>query len=98
MHRLVVTKNGKKYLVNTPAGCGDDFGVGPGSSVGVLWMSTNTGSWYQLYINGSSPSATLAISQSALPYGDFAPGFQLLTSLVNQTYVSASWVYQSGIY
>lgn len=159
MQRLVIIKNGKKYLVNTPAGCGDDYGVGPGASVGVLWMGTNTGSWYQLYITGSQPAASLAISQSALPYGDFAPGFQLLTSddghvyqvylsgnppavtfnvsqsvysgstasgkpdlllksvtdgqfymvylhtaaglttaVVNQTYVSASWVYQSGIY
>lgn len=86
MHRLVVTKNGKKYLVNTPAGCADDFGVGPGASVGVLWMGTNTGSWYQLYVTGSGAGASLAISQSALPYGDFAPGFQLLTSNDGHTY------------
>lgn len=159
MHRLVVTKNGKKYLVNTPAGCGDDLGPGPGASVGICWMATNTGSWYQVYVSGSKAAATLAVSQSALSYGDYAPGFQLLTSNdghvyqtylkgnpptvtfnvsqsvysgstasgkpdlliqsitdgqfymvylttsagvttsnVNPTYVSASWIYQSGIY
>ena len=161
MHRLVVTKNGKKYLVNTPAGCGDDGGVGPGFSTGQFWMSTNSGSWYQVYITGSAPSATLQVSQSALPnFGDWTLGWNIvtaddghnyqvylkgnpptvtfnvsqsvysgsiyttgkpdlliqsvtdrnfymvylhntvgtITAVVNQTYVSSSWVYQSGIY
>jgi hypothetical protein len=158
MRRILVNNKGKKYWVNVADGCGDDGGVGPGASVGTLWMSTNTGSWYRVYITGSTPAASLAVSQSVLPYGDNSVGWNLLLcddthnyqvylkgnpptvtfnvsqsvysgsaspkpdlllqsvndgnfymvylhnsasviqALVNQTFISASWVYQSGIY
>lgn len=156
MIRLTRIVNGKKYLVNAP---GWEDGIGPGSSIGTLWMSEGSSSWYSVFISGSNNAAALQVSQSVIaPYSDFSLGYQLvqcddgrsyfvylsgnppsvtfnvsqsaytgsaspkpnlliqstadsnfykvylhngagtITAVVDPLYVSASWVYQSGIY
>ena len=154
-----VNKNGRSYLV-TAAGWED--GIGPGASIGTIWMSEGSASWYSVFITGSKNTAALSISQSTLPYGDNSVGYQLvqcddgnsyfcylsgtpptvtfnvsqsaytgsatpkpdlllqsvtdgnfymvtlhdsvptggglITAVVGPNYISASWVYQSGIY
>ncbi len=61
-----VKSKGKTYLVNTPT---LDDGIGAGFAVGQLVMKNVTdGKWYVTYTSGSSPSASLYVSQSALPF------------------------------
>jgi len=156
MQRRVVFSKGKRFLVNA---VGWEDGIGPGASIGTLWMSEGSASWYPIFITGSKNTATLVVSQSVLPnYTDNSVGYQLLagddgrsyfvylsgnpptvtfnvsqsaytgsaspkpdlllqsttdnnfykvyihnsggvkTAVVDPLYVSASWVYQSGIY
>ena len=155
MRKIRVSKNGKNYLVNA---VGWEDGIGPGAPPGTLWMISTDGKWYSVNISGSSSSAKLFVSQSALSWQPPGPdfGYQLLqgddgksyfvylsgsspsivisqsaytgsatskpnlllqssadgnfyvvglhnnsgqiSASVNSSYISASWVYQSGIY
>jgi hypothetical protein len=65
MQQRTIINNGRKFLVNVAT---NDDGVGPGFAVGQLVMKSSDGSWYMLTSSGSSPTATLFISQSALPF------------------------------
>jgi hypothetical protein len=45
------------------------MGIGAGFATGQLVMKSNTdGKWYVTMVSGSSPSAVLFVSQSALPF------------------------------
>ena len=64
-----------------------DYGIGPGSPAGFLWMKSSDLNWYQISLSGSNPSASLYINQNPLTYGsssnaglyqDNSLGYQLL--------------------
>lgn len=46
-----------------------DYGIGPGSPAGFLWMQSSDLNWYQISLSGSNPSASLYINQNPLTYG-----------------------------
>lgn len=89
MQKRIVISNGKKFLVNAP---GYEDGVGPGASVGTLWMSEGSASWFAVVITGSKNTAVLSVSQSRLPYTDNSLGYQLVSGDDGRSY----FVYLSG--
>ena len=101
MRKLVVIRNGKKYLVNTPdwGDSGDESGVGSPAPVGILWMRSITdGLWYEITLNGTSGSfvnsSSLSVNQTPLTWTSNDLGYQLLlcpdNNQVYQTYLSGS--------
>lgn len=89
MQKRIVISNGKKYIVNTP---GWEGGAGAGSSIGTLWMSEGSASWFAIVVTGSKNTAQVAVSQSRLPYTDNSLGYQLLAGDDGRSY----FVYLSG--
>jgi hypothetical protein len=62
-----------------------DYGIGGGCSPGTLWMRASDTNWYQINITGSTPAATINISQLPITYSgsivcfvDASIGYQLL--------------------
>ena len=83
MQRRVVISKGKRFLVNAPS-WGD--GVGPGASIGTLWMSEGSASWFAVSVTGHG-SASLQVSASAFPnYTDNSLGYQLLAANDGRSY------------
>lgn len=66
MQRRVIITNGVRQLVNV---AGWEDGIGAGFATGQLVMKSFTDlKWYIVTTSGSSPSAAIYISQSALPF------------------------------
>ena len=87
--RMIISK-GKKYLVNCP---GDEAGVGAGFAVGQLTLkSYDDLYWYIITASGSSPNASVYVSESQLSYYgtssfyDLNAPYQLLGSSDGNTY------------
>lgn len=55
-----------------------DYGIGSGGSVGILWMKSTDGNWYEVMVSGSNPSASVYVNQTPLSYQDASLGYQLL--------------------
>lgn len=75
--------------------------VGSGGKIGVAWMKSTDGNWYEVQITGSNPSASVVVTQSPLTYGsssnaglyqDNSYGYQLLKANDGNVYA----VYLTG--
>lgn len=87
MIKQVVVSNGKRYIVNAP-GWNDD--VGPGASVGTMWMKdTADNLWYAVTLTGS-PAAAFFVDPTPISpvVNGFTNdlGYQLLQSTNGNVY------------
>lgn len=80
MQKMIVTKDGKKYMVTAP-GWNDD--VGPGGPAGTLWMESTDGNWYAVNVTGTSGSAVVSVNQTPLTVFTNDIGYQLLYDASN---------------
>lgn len=80
IQKMIVKKDGKKYMVTAP-GWNDD--VGMGGPTGTLWMQSTDGKWYAVNVTGTSGSAVVSINQTPLPVNTNDLGYQLLYDSAN---------------